>query len=104
MATKNKFIGVDLQFAREQLEKWKEYVSENDYKKMKDRVQFKENTKTGSVLPIVVATVESQQKSIRETMKDYLSLLEVVDKLEQIEKKKEVQIRGGMEIPEIMKR
>lgn len=103
MATKNKFIGIDLEWAREQLKMWKEYVSENPYKDVQDRITFKE-TKAGGVLPIVVATKESQQKNQRDTMKDYLALLEVVDKLEQIEKKKEVQTRGDIDIPDIMRK
>ncbi len=89
MATKNKFINPELEWAEEQLESWKAYVSANPFEKMEDRVKWKE-TKAGGMLPIVIASIESQQKNIRDTMKDYLALLEVVDRLRQQEAKKEL--------------
>ena len=99
---KNKFINVELDWAEEQLATWKEYVSKHPFGAMEDRVKWKE-TKSGGMLPIVIASIESQQKNIRDTMKDYLSLLEIVDRLRLAEAKKAVETRGGIEIPDIMK-
>ena len=42
---------------------------------------------------MVVASIEAQGKFIQETMKNYLALLEVVDKLRSIEEAK-VEVRG----------
>lgn len=98
MATKKikpeNFIGVDLDWAEEQLVTWKKYVSDNPFEAMKDRISWKE-TKGGGQIPIVVATIESQQKNVRDTMKDYLSLLAVVNELREKEAKKEVNLRKG---------
>ena len=53
------------------------------------------------MLPMVIASIEAQGKFIQETMKNYLSLLEVVDKLRtQEEAKKEA--RGSGSVPERM--
>ena len=43
---------------------------------------------------MVIASIESQGKFIQETMKNYLALLEVVDKLREKEDAK-VEVRGG---------
>jgi len=43
---------------------------------------------------MVIASIESQGKFIQETMKNYLALLEVVDKLREKEESK-VEVRGG---------
>lgn len=103
MATKNKFITVELDFAEKQLETWKAYVEKTPFEKLTDRVVWKE-TKNGGAMPMVAATIESQQKNLRDTMKDYLSLLEIVDRLRQAEAKKSIETRGGIEIPDIMKK
>ena len=46
---------------------------------------------------MVIASIESQGKFIQETMKNYLALLEVVDKLRKIEEAK-VEVRGKGEM------
>jgi hypothetical protein len=43
---------------------------------------------------MVIASIEAQGKFIQETMKNYLALLEVVDKLREKEEAK-VEVRGG---------
>ena len=47
---------------------------------------------------MVIASIESQGKFIQETMKNYLALLEVVDKLRKIEEAKVVEVRGKGEM------
>lgn len=94
MATsKNKFINVELEWAESQLATWKGYIDKNPFQDMKDRISWKE-TKSGGSIPMVVASIESQQKNIRDTMKDYLSLLEIVDRLRTAEKAKEEMRKG----------
>ena len=46
---------------------------------------------------MVIASIEAQGKFIQETMKNYLALLEVVDKLREKEESK-VEVRGGVEL------
>jgi superfamily II RNA helicase len=99
----NKFTNIEIGLAEEQLSIYRQWLMDNPYDKFKDRVQFKVNEKTGATLPIVVASIESQQKNHRDTMKDYLLLLEVVERLRQAEAKKAITTRGDIEIPDIMK-
>jgi hypothetical protein len=48
-------------------------------------------------MPMVIASIEAQGKFIQETMKNYLALLEVVDKLRKVEEAK-VEVRGNGEM------
>lgn len=100
MAVKNKFINVELDWAETRLETWKEYIDKNPFSNMEDRIKWKE-TKNGGMMPMVVASIESQQKNIRDTMKDYLSLLEIVDRLREQESKKE-ELRKGFNDKDIL--
>lgn len=95
-AKKNNFITNDLDFAEEQLAEWKQYVLDNPFSQLKDRIEFKQ-TKGGGVMPMVVSTIEQQGKFIQETLKNYISLLEVVNKLREQEQAK-IEARGGKEI------
>lgn len=104
MATNKKqtYITAELEWAESKLAEWREYVDQNPIATLKDRVNFKQTSNGGSI-PMVIASVESQIKSIRDTMKEYLSLLEVVDKLREKEEAK-VQTRGSQEINGKMKK
>ena len=53
-------------------------------------------------MPMVIASIEQQGKFLQETMKNYLALLEVVDKLRNQEEAKK-QARGKGEVPNRMK-
>lgn len=97
---KTTFINTELSWAEEQLHSWKAYVDANPLHELKDRIEWKPTAK-GGLLPMVIASIEAQGKFIQETMKNYLSLLEVVDKLRtQEEAKKEA--RGSGSVPERM--
>ena len=94
---KTSYINAELEWAEEQLATWKTYVDANPLHTLADRVQYKE-TRNGGAIPMVVATIESQGKFIQDTMKNYLALLEQVDKLREKEEKKKVDVRGGVEL------
>jgi hypothetical protein len=87
------FISVELDWAEQQLSSWKQYVDANPMHELKDRIEWKPTSK-GGMLPMVIASIESQGKFIQETMKNYLALLEVVDKLREKEESK-IEIRGN---------
>lgn len=97
MATKkNNFITNDLDFAEEQLAEWKQYVIDHPFSQLKDRIEWKQ-TKSGGAMPMVIQSIEGQGKFIQETLKNYISLLEVVNKLREQEQAK-IEARGGKEI------
>jgi hypothetical protein len=95
MAAPNKttYINTELDWAEQQLSSWKQYVDANPMHELKDRIEWKPTAK-GGMLPMVIASIESQGKFIQETMKNYLALLEVVDKLREKEESK-IEIRGS---------
>jgi len=94
--TKTTYINTELDWAEEQLVSWKAYVDANPMHELKDRIEWKPTAK-GGMLPMVIASIEAQGKFIQETMKNYLALLEVVDKLRSVEEAK-VEVRGKVEM------
>jgi len=102
MVTTNKttYINTELDWAEEQLVSWKTYIDEHPLHTMVDRIEWKPTSK-GGMIPMVIASIEAQGKFIQETMKNYLALLEVVDRLrEKDEIKKEA--RGKADVPHRM--
>lgn len=93
---KGTFINAELDWAEQQLQSWKAYVDANPLHELKDRVEWKPTSK-GGMIPMVIASIEAQGKFIQETMKNYLALLEVVEKLREKEEAK-VEIRGSGEL------
>ena len=71
-------------------------MTANQLHELKDRIEWKPTSK-GGMLPMVIASIEAQGKFVQETMKNYLALLEVVDKLRSAEESK-VEIRGKGEM------
>ena len=90
---KTTYINAELDWAEQQLISWKAYVDANPMHELKDRIEWKPTAK-GGMMPMVIASIEAQGKFIQETMKNYLALLEVVDKLREKEEAK-VEVRGG---------
>jgi hypothetical protein len=93
---KTTYINTELEWAEQQLTSWKAYVDANPLHELKDRIEWKPTAK-GGMLPMVIASIEAQGKFIQETMKNYLALLEVVEKLREKEEAK-VEIRGSGEL------
>lgn len=94
---KNTYIDAELDWSEERLAEWKEYVDAHPLIDLKDRLSYKE-TKTGGMIPMVVASIENQGKFIQETMKNYLALLAEVNKMREAEEKKKIQTRGDQEL------
>jgi len=93
---KTTYINTELEWAEAQLKSWKAYVDANPLHELKDRIEWKPTAK-GGMLPMVIASIEAQGKFVQETMKNYLALVEVVDKLRSMEEAK-VEVRGKGEL------
>jgi hypothetical protein len=98
---KQTYVSAELDWAETKLGEWRDYIDQNPIPDLKDRVQFKQ-TSNGGAIPMVIASIESQIKSLRDTMKEYLALLEIVDKLREKEELKS-EARGSQEINGKMK-
>jgi len=94
---KTTYIDVELEWAETQLASWKQYVDANPLHELKDRIEWKPTAK-GGMLPMVIASIESQGKFVQETMKNYLALLKEVDAMREKENAKKVETRGGAEL------
>lgn len=90
------YINTELSWAEEQLTSWKQYIDANPLHELKDRIEWKPTSK-GGLLPMVIASIEAQGKFVQETMKNYLALIEVVDKLRSLEESK-IEVRGKGEL------
>jgi hypothetical protein len=94
---KNTYVSAELDWAEAQLDSWKSYVDANPLHELEDRIKWKE-TKAGGAMPMVIASIEAQGKFVQETMKNYLALLEQVDKLREKEEAKTVAVRGDVQL------
>jgi hypothetical protein len=97
VAKKNNFATIDLDFAEEMLAKWKQYTLDNPYDTVEDRKEM-QMTKTGGSFYTVVQTKEQIQKSLRDTLKDYLAMVEIVKRLRADEEAKKIEARGNKEL------
>jgi hypothetical protein len=97
----NSYISVELDWAENQLQSWRDYVDANPLHLLEDRWGKKEMPKGGHTW-VVTATKEQQIKAVQETMVKYLQLLEVVDKLREKEEAK-AEAKGDAGIPNRMK-
>lgn len=99
MATikKTTYINTELEWAEEQLKSWRAYVDANPLHELKDRIEWKPTAK-GGMLPMVIASIESQGKFVQETMKNYLALLKEVDVMREKQEAKKIETRGGAEL------
>lgn len=96
-AKKNNYINTELDWAESRLQEWKDYVDANPLVTLRDRMDLKE-TKNGGMVKTVIASIEAQGKFIQETMKNYLTLLDVVNKLREQEEAKKIASFGDKDI------
>lgn len=89
------FITAELDWAEEQLRSWRAYVDKNPFEELQDRTEERSGPRGTSI--VIIATIEQQGKFLQETMKNYLSLLEVVNNLREREQIK-IEARGKADV------
>ncbi len=87
-AKRNTFIDMDLKWLEQKAKELKDYCDSPPISQLTDRV----------VGGKCMATIEEQVTSRRNTLKDYLQILEAIDKLKEIESSKKVATRGDAEL------
>lgn len=99
MATpkKNSYIEEELAWLEKKAVQIKSYVDNPPITGLTDRIE-RLDTSTGTTEK-VTATVEAQLKSKREALKDYILIIEAIDKLRGQEENKQAAAKGGNEIP-----
>lgn len=96
---KNSYITAELLFAEEQLASWKKWLQENPYNDIGDRKEVQLNKKTGGSFLTTVQTKEAIQKAHRDTLKEFLAMSEVLNRLRAADDFKQQEAKGGKEIP-----
>lgn len=93
MATKktNSYIDLELEWLEKKAKELKEYCDANPINTLTDRVR---NGK-------VISDIEKQIKSIRDTLQDYVKIIEAIDKLREKEEVKKSSVRGDQELTPI---
>jgi len=102
MAKATTYIGMELEWLESRAADLRKYVDANPIAELKDRIEWKPTSK-GGVMPMVIASIEAQIKSIRDTMKDYTLLLAEMDKLREKEDTK-AKARGNGSTGDLMRR
>jgi hypothetical protein len=100
MAKKEIYTSAELIWCEQKLLEWKEYIDQNPIHSLKDRIEWKPTAK-GGTMPMVIASVEQQIKSLRDTMKEYLVMLQQVEAMREKEAEK-AKARGSQEINGMM--
>lgn len=96
----NTYIGQELDYLEEKANNIKRFLDDNPFHEVQDRYSepdFKGSRK-------VVATIEQIQTSLRNSYKDYLQIMEVVDKLRQKDEEKKLLTRGDAEMSHLAKK
>lgn len=96
----NNYIDIDLDWGESKLAEWKAFVDSVPYSEIVDRKELQLNKKTGGTFYAVVQLKENIQKSFRDTMKDYFTLLAEVKRLRQADDAaKEKEAKGNSDVP-----
>jgi hypothetical protein len=97
MATKKvNLIQYELEFLETKLQELRDYIESNPFSSLQDRMAYKE-TKNGGAIPICIANKEAQRKDLTQALKDYVEILQSVDKLRSAEEAK-VELRGNSDM------
>lgn len=84
----NNYIELELKWLEKKAEELKTYCDNNNIADLTDRM----------VAGKVVSKIEEQIKCVRETLQDYIKIIEAVDKLRNKEEDTKIAVRGGKEL------
>jgi hypothetical protein len=89
MASKKvNYIELELEWLEARAEELKRYCDSNPISHLRDRVLDRK----------VTATIEQQITSIRNTLQDYIKIIEAISKLREREETKKISSRGNQEL------
>lgn len=91
------YIEMELEWLEMKAEELRSYCDSNPISALVDRMAYKE-TRGGGVMPMIISTKEAQIKSIRETLQDYIKIIEAIEKLREKEATKKMITRGDQEL------
>lgn len=98
MATAKKvnYIDLELEWLEAKVEELKAYCAK-PISEIEDRIRYTEG-RGGVQTSTIVATIEQQITSQRQTMQDYIKMIEAISKLRETEAAKKTSVRGDQEL------
>lgn len=100
VAKKSNYVEMELEWLEGKSEELKRYVDGNPIDKLVDRVAWKE-IRGGGKMPVVVSTIEQQIKSLRDTLADYIKIIDAINKMREVEAAKKKAVRGDQQLSPI---
>lgn len=91
------YVDLELLWLETKAAEIKTYVDARPLDKLEDRVAWKE-VRGGGRMPVVVATIEQQVKSLREMLLDYVKIIDAISKAREGEEQKKKAVRGGQSL------
>lgn len=98
VAKKSNYVSYKVEMLRNKADELEQYMIDRPFDKLTDRIEWKPTSKGGQI-PMVIQTIEGQVKMLKEILKDLPSIIEAIDKLEQIEESKKKVALGSSEVP-----
>lgn len=100
VSKKGSYISLELEWMERKVAELQAAIDSYDLLNLKDRVDYKQ-TKTGGVIPMVIASKEEQMKSIAMIMEKLPRMLQALDELR--EKADQQEAKAGGQIPHRMR-
>lgn len=91
----NSYIEKELQWLESKAQEIQEYINKTKYGDIDDRIVSLIGAR--GAVETIAANIEQQQKAYRDALKEYASIIEVIDKLREKEEEK-IAIRGKGEL------
>jgi len=93
---KPSYVSLELDWMEKKVKQLQAAIDAYDLENLKDRVDYKQ-TKTGGVMPMVIASIEDQMKAVAMIMEKLPKMLQALDELRQKEEEK-IAARGNKQI------
>lgn len=94
---KKLLIEYELEFLESKLQELKQYIEDNPFSTLDDRMHYKE-TRSGGMIQTCVSTKEAQRKDLTQALKDYAEILRTVEAMREKEQAKQVNVRGDVHL------
>lgn len=91
---RNTYISYDLEWLRKKVNELKQYVNDRPFHELKAQIEWKQ-TANGGQIPMIVETISSQLKTLKDILKDMPAMFDAINKLEEAEAEKNSNVRGG---------
>lgn len=93
----NNYIEMELNWLEGKAEELRSYCDANPINTLEARIMYRE-VRGGGMVPMVVETIGQQIKTIRDTLQDYIKIIDAIERLREKEVSKKALVRGDQEL------